>query len=69
MEYVYIYKSYSFLYKTKNWGVKPMDPEFLYDEEIDELNFYSKDVIEKLLEDDEMSSEEAGFMRGYEEAN
>jgi len=46
-----------------------MDPEYLYDEELDELNFYSNDIIEKLLENDEMSSGEAGFMRGYEEAN
>ena len=41
----------------------------LYDEELDELNFYSKDVIERLLEEDEVTSQEAGFMRGYQEAN
>lgn len=43
--------------------------ELLYDEELDELNFYSKDLIEALLEDDELTAGEAGFMRGYEEAN
>lgn len=46
-----------------------METDMLYDEEIDELNFYSGDLIEKLLEDDEVSAGEAGFMRGYEEAN
>ena len=46
-----------------------MSAEYMYDDELDDLNFYSKDVIERLLEDDEVSSREAGFMQGYQEAN
>jgi hypothetical protein len=37
-----------------------------YTEEMDELDFYSEDLIEKLLEEDELSVNEAGFMRGYD---
>jgi len=42
--------------------------EQLFDEDvIDDLDFYSEDIIEKLLEYDELTGEEAAFMRGYEE--
>jgi len=35
----------------------------------DELSFYDQDQREKMMEDDEISAEEAGFMQGYEEAD
>jgi len=31
----------------------------------DEENIYSEDVVEELLEDDIISPEEEGFMKGY----
>ncbi|MBW2995909.1 hypothetical protein KY332_01280 [Candidatus Woesearchaeota archaeon] len=34
----------------------------------DDENIYSEDVRELLLEDGELSPEEAGFMQGYDEA-
>ena len=37
------------------------------DKEEDDINIYSKQVRESLLEDDELSSWEEGFMLGYEE--
>lgn len=36
--------------------------------EFDEENIYSEAARELLLEDGELSPEEEGFMRGYEEA-
>ena len=36
------------------------------EEEIDDLEFYSESMIDLLLEQDELSSEEAAFMQGYE---
>jgi len=35
---------------------------------LDDESIYSEDVRERLLEDDEIDSMEAGFMQGYEEA-
>ena len=37
------------------------------DEEIDELDFYSEGMVEELLDGDEVTAAEAGFMRGYDE--
>ena len=37
------------------------------DKEEDDINIYSRQVRESLLEDDELSSWEEGFMSGYEE--
>lgn len=37
------------------------------DKEEDDINIYSKRVRESMLEDDELSSWEEGFMLGYEE--
>lgn len=34
----------------------------------DDIDIYSKDVRESLLEDDELSLAEEGFMNGYENA-
>ena len=49
-----------------------MKIEFLMDEEIDEIteddSIYSEDVRDQLLEDDEISPSELGFMNGYDEA-
>ena len=47
-----------------------MEKKFLLDEELDigDDSIYSEDVREELLENDELSPEEAGFMKGYEEA-
>ena len=49
-----------------------MGKKFLLDEELTEIleddSIYSEDVREQLLEDDELSPEEAGFMKGYDEA-
>ena len=41
-----------------------MEQTFLDDFEED-LNFYSKELIEEDLENDEINSEEEGFMIGY----
>ena len=41
-----------------------MEQIFLDDFEED-LNFYSKELIEEYLENDEINSEEEGFMIGY----
>lgn len=38
------------------------------EESEDDTSIYSKDVRESLLEDDELSSAEEGFMNGYENA-
>ena len=35
----------------------------------DDENIYSEDVRELMLEDGELSPEEAGFMQGYDEAD
>ena len=49
-----------------------MGKKFLLDEELDGIveddSIYSKDVRDRLVEDDELSPEEAGFMKGYDEA-
>lgn len=49
-----------------------MGKKFLLDEEFDVIieddSIYSKDVRDRLVEDDELSPEEAGFMKGYDEA-
>lgn len=46
-----------------------MKKKFLLDEEIvDDDSIYSEDVRDRLVEDDELSPEEAGFMKGYDEA-
>ena len=41
-----------------------MEQKFL-DEFEEDLNFYNKDLIEEDLENDEINSEEEGFMLGY----
>ena len=47
----------------------------MYDEEDEYIEFdneesvYSDDSRENLIEDDELSPQEEGFMKGYEEAN
>lgn len=38
-------------------------------EELDENSIYDEDGREDLVADDEMSAEEEGFMKGYEEAD
>ena len=40
----------------------------IYFEDIDDLDIYSEDVMEAMLEDDEISVAESGFMRGYMES-
>ena len=49
-----------------------MEKEFLIDREVDESlddeSIYSEDVRDQLLEDDELSPTEAGFMQGYDGA-
>ena len=46
--------------------------KILFDEEVDESiehdNIYSEDVRDQLLDDDEISPSELGFMKGYDEA-
>lgn len=37
-------------------------------EELDDENFYLEDAREILVEDDEITPREAGFMRGWDEA-
>ncbi len=39
------------------------------DEEFDETSIYDEEGREDLVADDEMSAEEEGFMKGYEEAS
>ena len=43
---------------------RPSDEE----ESSDDINIYSKDVRELLLDDDELSPTEEAFMNGYEDA-
>lgn len=38
------------------------------DDWVDDENVYSEDARNILVEDDELSTEEAGFMQGYDEA-
>lgn len=49
-----------------------MEKEIFIDKEIESLledeSIYSEDVREQLLEDDELSPEEAAFMKGYDES-
>ena len=48
-----------------------MKKEFLYgmeERELDDESIYSEQVRDQLVEDDELSSMEAGFMQGYDEA-
>lgn len=40
-----------------------------YEEEFDEGSIYDEEGREDLVADDEMSAEEEGFMKGYEEAS
>lgn len=52
-------------------GGGSMEEEYLLDEEteeIDDENIYSEKVRDHLLEDDELSPMEAGFMQGYDGA-
>ena len=47
------------------------DLEIVPDEDVDlsdDENIYSEGIRDRLLEDDEMSPEEAGFMKGYDDA-
>lgn len=37
-------------------------------DELEEESIYSETAVEDLLDQDELSPEEAGFMRGYDEA-
>lgn len=50
-----------------------MGKEVMWDDELDTIleddSIYSEEVREQLLEDDEISSNELGFMKGYEEAD
>ncbi|MBW2988879.1 hypothetical protein KY358_01025 [Candidatus Woesearchaeota archaeon] len=39
------------------------------EEDLDESSIYDEDGREDLVADDEMSAEEEGFMRGYDEAD
>lgn len=49
-----------------------MDKKIEWDEEFEGIleddNIYSEHVRDQLLEDDELSPSEAGFMKGYDEA-
>jgi len=49
-----------------------MKKEFFVDEEIEQMlddeSIYSEDVRDELLENDELSPQEAAFMQGYDEA-
>ena len=48
-----------------------MEEEFFLEnepQELDDDSIYSEEVRDKLLEDDELSPMEAGFMQGYDEA-
>lgn len=69
MEKVYIFKPYYYYtYRLKyvRWGsMKELDEDEYFE---DDENIYSEDVRELLLEDGELSPEEAGFMQGYDEA-
>ena len=38
------------------------------DDEEDDINIYSKDVRESMLDDDELTPLEEAFMNGYEDA-
>ena len=38
------------------------------DDEEDDINIYSKDVRESMLDDDELTPMEEAFMNGYEDA-
>jgi len=40
----------------------------LVDENLDDESIYSEQVRDQLVEDDELSPLEAGFMQGYEES-
>ena len=39
------------------------------DYDIDDLTFYDERSREVMMDDDELSPEEAGFMQGYDEAD
>ncbi len=43
--------------------------ESINEDEFDENSIYDEEGREDLVADDEMSAEEEGFMKGYEEAN
>ena len=48
-----------------------MEEKFFLDnepQELDDDSIYSEEVRDRLLEDDELSPMEAGFMQGYDEA-
>ena len=53
-------------------GVVVVKEEFILDEEIDrnvdDDSIYSEDVREQLLENDELTPTEVGFMKGYDES-
>ena len=59
----YILINVSFL----NWVVQLYEDEEL-DIEDEELDIYSRKKREKLVDDDELTPEEEGFMLGWEEA-
>ena len=47
------------------------DLEIVHEEDADQSddeNIYSEGIRDRLVEDDEMSPEEAGFMKGYDDA-
>jgi hypothetical protein len=48
------------------WGEKMV--KLMVEQEIDEENIYAEDSVEMLLDEDEISAEEEGFMLGYMEA-
>ena len=47
--------------------VKPEEVELKLKDRINEEDFYDEDARIVLMDDDELSAEESGFMQGYDE--
>ena len=64
---MYIYLNVFLFHKGVKQMKKNKDILELIEEDLDN-NIYSHKSRERLVEDDEMTAEEAGFMEGYENA-
>ncbi len=67
MENVYIFKCFSYIHVRGFNMRKNKDIIEQIEEDLDN-NLYSHKSRENLVEDDELTPEEAGFMEGYENA-
>jgi len=64
-EYYYMNKYHQYI--IERWGYEKMKRLRIYEDE-DKIVFYDIDKLEEMSDNDELSMEESGFMKGYLDA-